>query len=55
MDTPVEEQHRFQHVTSNIAAAEHEITTPGALFLNVIEEVCCYPSLHNFDQQNAYF
>ena len=55
MDTPVEEQHRFQHVTSNIASAEHEIITPGTLSLNVIEEVCFYPSLHDFDQENAYF
>jgi hypothetical protein len=39
MDTPIEEQQRFQHVTSNIAASEHEINTPGALFLNIIEEV----------------
>eukprot|EP00250_Pteridium_aquilinum_P015622 c22678_g1_i2 orf=419-1870(+) len=37
MDTPVEEQQEFQHVTCNIAAAEHEVFTEGALSLSVIE------------------
>lgn len=39
MDTPVEEQQHFQHVTCNIAAAEHEVFTPGALSLSVIDHV----------------
>ncbi|XP_042512137.1 65-kDa microtubule-associated protein 3-like [Macadamia integrifolia] len=31
IDTPIEEQQRFQNVTSNIAASEHEITEPNIL------------------------
>ncbi|CAM6085418.1 unnamed protein product [Calypogeia fissa] len=38
MDTPAEEQQLFQHVTCNIAASEYEVTTPGALTLDVIEQ-----------------
>lgn len=39
MDTPAEEQQLFHHVTCNIAASEYEVTTPGALTLDVIEQV----------------
>ncbi|RCV05676.1 hypothetical protein SETIT_1G102200v2 [Setaria italica] len=36
MDTPAEEQHRFQGVACNIAASEDEITEPGALSTAII-------------------
>ncbi|CAA6656066.1 unnamed protein product [Spirodela intermedia] len=39
MDTPTEEQQLFHNVTSNIAAAEHEITEPGTLSLDFINYV----------------
>ncbi|CAM6043679.1 unnamed protein product [Sphagnum compactum] len=38
MDTPVEEQHLFQHVTCHIAATEDEITVPGALSSETIAQ-----------------
>jgi len=50
MDTPVEEQHLFQHVTCHIAATEDEITVPGALSSETIAQVnnclvfCCWGS-----------
>ncbi|KAI5430574.1 hypothetical protein KIW84_034966 [Lathyrus oleraceus] len=31
MDTPIEEQQKFQNVTCNIAASEHKITEPNTL------------------------
>ncbi|KAE8717461.1 65-kDa microtubule-associated protein 3 [Hibiscus syriacus] len=40
MDTPIEEQQKFQDVTCNIAASEDEITEPNSLsedFINYIE------------------
>ncbi|XP_057446426.1 65-kDa microtubule-associated protein 3-like isoform X2 [Lotus japonicus] len=40
MDTPIEDQQRFQNVTSNIAASEHEVTEPNTLsedFINYVE------------------
>lgn len=39
MDTPVYEQQMFEHITSNIAAEEDEITTPGCLSLENLEQV----------------
>lgn len=39
MDTPAEEQRRFQGVACNIAASEDEITEPGALSTAVIRNV----------------
>ncbi|KAA3456272.1 65-kDa microtubule-associated protein 3-like isoform X2 [Gossypium australe] len=41
MDTPIEEQQKFQNVTCNVAASEHEITEPNTLsddFINYVEE-----------------
>ncbi|BBN18307.1 Ase1/PRC1/MAP65 family protein [Marchantia polymorpha subsp. ruderalis] len=38
MDTPADEQQMFQHITCNIAASEYEVTAPGALTLDVIEQ-----------------
>ncbi|XP_034576571.1 65-kDa microtubule-associated protein 3 [Setaria viridis] len=39
MDTPAEEQRRFQGVACNIAASEDEITEPGALSTAIIRNV----------------
>lgn len=39
MDTPVEEQQMFQYVTRTIAAAEHEITEPKSLSVELINDV----------------
>uniref|UniRef100_A0A803MTQ9 Uncharacterized protein n=1 Tax=Chenopodium quinoa TaxID=63459 RepID=A0A803MTQ9_CHEQI len=39
MDTPVEEQQPFQHVTCNIAASEDEITGPNMLSADFIQYV----------------
>ncbi|MQM06083.1 hypothetical protein Taro_038899 [Colocasia esculenta] len=38
MDTPVEERSLFDHVTCNISATVDEITIPGALALDLIEQ-----------------
>lgn len=43
MDTPVHDQQMFAHITCNIAAEENEITTPGCLSLETLEQVIkCY-------------
>lgn len=39
MDTPAEEQRRFQGVACNIAASEDEITAPAALSMAFIRDV----------------
>ncbi|XP_028756450.1 65-kDa microtubule-associated protein 3 isoform X2 [Neltuma alba] len=39
MDTPVEEQQKFQNVTCNIAASEHEMTEPNTLSMEFIHYV----------------
>jgi Ase1/PRC1/MAP65 family protein len=44
MDTPAEEQRRFQGVACNIAASEDEITEPGALSMAFIRNVRAYVS-----------
>lgn len=44
MDTPVEEQQAFQHVTCNIAASDDEMTDPNMLSDDFIEYVCRRPS-----------
>ncbi|CAL9164237.1 65-kDa microtubule-associated protein 1-like [Musa acuminata AAA Group] len=38
MDTPMEEQSLFSHVTSNMSATVDEVTVPGALALDLIEQ-----------------
>ncbi|KAF8409643.1 hypothetical protein HHK36_005721 [Tetracentron sinense] len=38
MDTPMEEQSLFDHVTCNISASVDEVTIPGALALDLIEQ-----------------
>jgi len=39
MDTPTEERRLFDHVTCNISASVDEVTVPGALALDLIEQV----------------
>ncbi|GLT72844.1 hypothetical protein SLA2020_447430 [Shorea laevis] len=38
MDTPIEERRLFDHVTCNISASVDEVTVPGALALDLIEQ-----------------
>ncbi|BAT88592.1 hypothetical protein VIGAN_05212800 [Vigna angularis var. angularis] len=38
MDTPTEERRLFDHVTCNISASVDEVTVPGALALDLIEQ-----------------
>ncbi|KAB1215139.1 65-kDa microtubule-associated protein 1 [Morella rubra] len=38
MDTPLEERRLFDHVTCNISASVDEVTVPGALALDLIEQ-----------------
>ncbi|KAL3615601.1 hypothetical protein CASFOL_041262 [Castilleja foliolosa] len=38
IDTPLEEQQKFQNVTRTIASAEHEITEPNSLSLDFIDK-----------------
>ena len=39
MDTSEEEQSLFDHVTCNISASVDEVNVPGALALDLIEQV----------------
>jgi len=39
MDTLTEERRLFDHVTCNISASVDEVTVPGALALDLIEQV----------------
>lgn len=41
MDTPIEEQQEYQHITCNIAASEHEITEANSLSEDFIKYVSC--------------
>lgn len=46
MDTPVDEQKRFEHVTSLISSSVDQVSRQGCLALDVIEQVM--PSVFNF-------
>ena len=50
MDTPEEERSLFDHVTCNISASVDEVTVPGALALDLIEQVILLLNL--FTAQN---
>jgi Ase1/PRC1/MAP65 family protein len=39
MDAPKEERRMFDHVTCNRSASVDEVTAPGALALDLIEQV----------------
>lgn len=39
MDTPEDERKFFNHVTCNISASVDEVTVPGALAMDLIEQV----------------
>jgi hypothetical protein len=43
MDTPLEDQQSFQHITCNIAVTEEDITLPGSLALGIIDQVNMHP------------
>lgn len=45
MDTPVDEQQRFEHVTSLISASFDGVSKPGCLALEVLEQVCFFSSV----------
>lgn len=45
MDAPNEERNLFSHVTCHVSADVDEVVVPGALALNVLEQVCCFNSL----------
>lgn len=53
MDTPLEEQKRFQCVACNIAASEDEITEPDALSMEFINNVGAHLMLRiNINDEN---
>jgi protein regulator of cytokinesis 1 len=39
METPLEEQQQFEHITCNIEVTEEDITVPGSLALDIIDQV----------------
>lgn len=39
MDTSIEERKLFDHVTCNMSASVDEVTVPGALAMDLIEQV----------------
>jgi hypothetical protein len=39
MDAPMQERNMFDHVTCNRSASVDEVTAPGALALDLIEQV----------------
>lgn len=39
MDTPMEERRLFDHITCNISSTVDEVTVPGALALDLLEQV----------------
>jgi hypothetical protein len=56
MQTPLEEQQQFEHITCNIEVIEEDITVPGSLALDIIDKVSmnsllfhwqflCFPSM----------
>lgn len=56
MDTPIEEQQEYQHITCNIAASEHEITEANSLSEDFIKYVSCgdFSCLHCSIHDHAY-
>jgi protein regulator of cytokinesis 1 len=38
METPLEEQQQFEHITCNIEVTEEDITVPGSLALDIIDQ-----------------
>lgn len=46
MDTSNEEQSLFDHVTCNLSATVEEVTVPGALALDLIEQVDAASSIY---------
>lgn len=52
MDTPMDERRLFDHVTCNIAASVDEVTVPGALAIDIIEQVNIFVYFH---LESCYF
>lgn len=48
MDTPIEEQQRFQKVTCKLAASEDEITEPDMLSIDYINYVSQMPHCYSW-------
>ena len=48
MDTPEEERSLFNHVTCNIVASVDEVTIPGALAMDLVEQVIAVSALLKF-------
>lgn len=40
MDTSVDERKRFEHVTSLVSSPFDEVSKPGCLSLEILEQVC---------------
>lgn len=55
MDTPSEERGLFDHVTCNMSTAVDEVTVPGALALDLIEQVCNLTLLPGSPGQSNFF
>ena len=55
MDTPVEERSLFDHVTCNISASVDEVTVPGALALDLIEQVFKVCQVHGTVRLNKWW
>lgn len=55
MDTPPEERALFDHVTCNISASVDEVTAPGALALDLIEQVQGLLSHKTSNLQNVIY
>ncbi|RDX72065.1 65-kDa microtubule-associated protein 1 [Mucuna pruriens] len=51
MDTPIEERRLFDHVTCNISTSVDEVTVPGALALDLIDQA--EVEVERLDQQKA--
>ncbi len=54
MDTPVEEQQLFQHVTCHIASTEDEVSTPGILSMETIAQVLIPDSYFDLNVQGLF-
>lgn len=46
MDTPTEERSLFDHITCNASATVDDVTVPGALAIDLIEQVGNSPTLY---------
>lgn len=54
MDTPTEERSLFNHVTCNISATVDEVMVPGALALDLIEQVGQLHQIFSFSNHSDF-